>query len=185
MSKQLGSQQRLAALFAIGALVTACGSGGADPSTDATTAPTVSAAVTAAATEAPAGTPTPTEVPGPPAARLLVAGAEPVDGSMGTFTWGEGGSTSPEFLPAAGPVLAPGTRMSVAFEPGLVPQAWTVRWLPVADGEPGREEVSLEQGVGMPEATVMAAPGPWCLAVTARFGPGREATWYWRITPGG
>ena len=188
----------VAAVLVAAVLVIGCGTGGGGPATAASPAMTGAPAAawtgapggtptsggTPAPTGAPGGTPAPTEVPGPPVARLILAAGEPVDGAMGAYTWGEGGSASPDFVPSSGPSLPAGTRLSVAFTPGLVPLAWTVRWLPAADGWTGTP-VLVAQGTGLPRATTLLQPGTWSLSVRARFGPDRDATWYWRITSGG
>lgn len=129
-------------------------------------------------------TPHPTEVPGPPRAALVRAASAAVDGALGTFTWDDGGSDAPWIVPPAEQAVVGVGPFFVAFRPPLPVQRWTASWAPVTTGG-GGAPVSGTGGtvVTGPVLGVGTSPGPgtWSLAVTARFGAGREATWFWRV----
>jgi hypothetical protein len=166
--------------------------------TAATTAASAPAAGTPPVGTSPAATPPPTrpavEHPPdptpvatgaaiePPAALLSgVGGAgEAPAGTLGTYTWGTRGTDAPWIVPSAGSGVAPGAPLAVAFEPSLIPQAWTARWAPVVNGVAG-DVANATDGTGLPTLATPDRAGTWSLQLEARFGAARSATWYWRI----
>src|SRR4051812_37540605 len=107
-------------------IVTACStlpgsSGSADPATPP---------VVGAATTMPTVTPTrlATAAAGPPAAALAVEGGDPVDGQLGTYVWGDGGSDSPWLH---GALITVGARepLSVALRPDQQIASWSARFV--------------------------------------------------------
>jgi len=148
----------------------ACGPAPARPSP---AAPTVAPATAA---------PRPTAVPGsePPTATLTRTGTEPVAGSPGSSCW-DGACSDAPWLPGsdAGAVVV-GDPLAVDLEPALEPTAWTASWAPLAGGTPG-EPIVIATGARGPIEVRPSEPGEWSLQVFARFGDGRDATWYWRL----
>jgi len=132
-----------------------------------------------------APTPRPTEVPGPPGATLAAGGATvdggPAPGELGTFTWAGLVSDAPWVVPPpAGAVTGAGP-FTVTFDPAMPVERWTAAWARVtADvaGSPTDGGGSTGSAVSIEPPPV---PGTWGLQVHAWFGPGRHATWYWRV----
>lgn len=100
------------------------------------------------------GTPDGAGPGGPPTAALSVEGGDPVDGQLGTYTWGDGGSDSP-WLPGSPILVGAGEPLRIAFEPAVVPSTWTARVVPAGADGPGGATI-LADGNGLP---TFAAPG--------------------------
>ncbi|HEY3336149.1 MAG TPA: hypothetical protein VGK16_13035 [Candidatus Limnocylindrales bacterium] len=102
---------------------------------------------------------------------------------LGSFTWDTTGTDAPWIVPPDGSRAAAGARLRVAFEPAASAVSWTARWAPVTGSSAGDVASGLD-GTG---PVVIVAPdeaGTWSLQVEASFGPGRGATWYWRVEAG-
>lgn len=179
--RRLSGARRLAAVaaVAVAAAAAACGPGPAAPATPAaaTAGPSVAASDPAPST---AGESIPTDLPGPPLAALS-AGSVLVDGALGTFTWGGGGSDAPWIVPPAERAIADGGPFSVTFTPPIPVERWTMSWAPITAEGAGSPTGGLEGTGPLPAVGPVPGPGPWSLAVRAWFGAGREATWFWRV----
>jgi hypothetical protein len=118
----------------------------------------------------------------PPVAWLVVAGGDHVAGDEGSFSWDGLVSDAPWIVGRASGSATAGVPLEIAFEPDGVRQAtWATQWAPVADGAAG-DPVPGASGGGEPIRLLPPAEaGPWSLALTATFGPGRTATWFWQI----
>jgi len=142
-------------------------------STDAPTADPTSAPATTAPTAA---------LPGSPPAATLggLAGGGTAVGALGSFTWAGGGSDAPWIIGKAAGSVRPGATLRVTFT-GLVPASWTAAWAKVVDGT----AASPTGGTTGSSDVTLRAPskaGPWSVRVTGSFGPGANATYYWRVT---
>jgi hypothetical protein len=117
----------------------------------------------------------------PPAASLSgLSGGAASAGSLGTYTWGGGGSDSPWIVGKRAGSVGVGATVTAAFA-GLAPQGWTAAWAKVSNGMAG-SPVGATSGAAAVTLTAPASGGDWTLRVTADFGPGSSATYYWRIT---
>jgi hypothetical protein len=121
--------------------------------------------------------------PGLPSAALDGPVGNPVNGDLGTYTWDGFASEAPWVV--AGPPLAaaPGSALWVSFG-ATAPLDWRAAWARVVGGVAGTP-VGAAYGAG--GAAAIRAPGTagaWSLRVTASFGAGRNATWYWRVAVG-
>jgi hypothetical protein len=177
-----------AVLLAVG--VAGCATAGASPAPTAT--PSVVAA-TVAASPAPTMEPTatrsepsmtpdppPASLGEPPVATLAAEGGDAVAGSLGSFTWGDGGSDSP-WLPGARVSAGAGEPLTVML-PGHVPvDGWLAKRV-AAGTLDGAVAVSLGKGSGAP-ITFKAPPrGSWSVRVEVMFGDGLgSATYYWAL----
>jgi hypothetical protein len=116
----------------------------------------------------------------PPIARLAVEGGDPVDGQLGTYTWGGGGSDSP-WLPGAPIEAGAGEPMEVTFEPVVGISAWRGRIVPGAAGGPAGATV-LAEGSG-PVRFGAPPAGAWTLEVQVTFAAGMgTASYAWALT---
>ena len=109
----------------------AAGCSGTATSPAATVGPSLPApASAAAATVTPTITPDPpaASLGEPPAATLAAEGGDPVAGSLGSFTWGDGGSDSP-WLPGAPISVGAGEPLTVTL-PGDVPIGLAAKRVP-------------------------------------------------------
>jgi len=175
--------------------VAACGGGlPATPRSSATptaapATPSDAPAVTARATAtpgpaSPTPSPAPTEVAGPPSAALVGvthAGAGPLPGAPGTFTWDGLTSDSPWIVPSAGGNAGAGSPLAVTFDPAGGIAAWRVRWAPVRSGDAG---TPIPGGGGDGAPVTFAAPdhaGAWSLVVEGTFARDNKATWFWLV----
>ena len=98
-----------------------------------TLAPSLGVATVAPATRAPESSPTPDppapSLGEPPAATLAAEGGDPVAGSLGSFTWGDGGSDSP-WLPGAPITVAGGEPLTVGIAAAVPVSDWTAKRVP-------------------------------------------------------
>jgi hypothetical protein len=136
----------------------------------------------AALTPAPA-TSSPTIAPpsSPPAATLGgLAGSGTATGSLGSYTWAGGGSDAPWIVAKPAGTVKAGAPLLVTFG-GLEPTGWSAAWAKVIDGA----AAAPTSGSAGPSAVTLRAPstaGQWSVRVTASFGPGANATYYWRVS---
>jgi hypothetical protein len=158
----------------VGAGVSAAPTGGASNRT----APTASAAPSEpVATLEPTGS----ALAEPPAANMAAEGGDPVAGSLGSFTWGDGGSDSPWL---AGAPIAVGVRepLSVAVAGAVPVKDWTAKR--VATGvTDATATVPIGSGGAAPITFTAPSAGDWSVQVVITFGDGLgSATYYWHVT---
>jgi hypothetical protein len=179
-----GRYAGLATLAVLAVLAAGCATGQPPPTSPAPATRSPTASPYAPGDTTGTATPRPTEVPGPPHVALVAAGSAPVDGALGTFTWDGGGSDAPWIVPSAGRAVVGRGPFSLMVQPPLSVERWTATWSPAAADGAGAP-VGGASGTGA-VLVVGSVPGPgrWSLAVRARFGAGREATWFWRVDPG-
>jgi hypothetical protein len=117
----------------------------------------------------------------PPAARLEASAGTPVEGSLGSYTWGEAGSDAPWIVVRpSGAVTAPGP-FAVRLDPAVPVATWSAAWAPITGREAG-DVAGFAEGEG--DAIAFAGPprtGPWSLKLDVRFASGDQATYYWRL----
>ena len=115
----------------------------------------------------------------PPPARLAAEGGDPVTGSLGSFTWNNGGSDSP-WLPGARIRVGAGEHLTVTIKGAVGVATWTARRVP-AGATDGADAVGLGDGTGT--ITFQAPPpGIWSAQIAVRFaGDLGSATYYWRL----
>ena len=206
--RRLALTSQLGAALAALVLVAGC-TGGASPSAASPVSPavpTVSAAPTggpptaaptpsdiappdATPTPAPASpAPSPADVatPGPIPAKPPVAtlrglsSSASARGQLGSYTWGRGGSDAPWIVGKVLGSAAVGAALDVSLE-GTVPTRWTAAWAAVSDGMAGSPSLGTS-GSGQVAVAAPVKPGDWSLRVTATFGPGHNATYFWRLS---
>ena len=168
--------------------------GCADASVGASRTPTVAASAAphtvAPPTVAPATTaPEPTMTPDPPAASLgeppeamlATEGGDPVAGSLGSFTWGDGGSDSP-WLPGASITVGAGESLTVRLPDDAPVQDWVAKRV-AAGTLDGAGAISLANGAAAPITFRAPAPGAWSVQVDVTFGDDLgSAAYYWAVT---
>jgi len=194
---------RAAVLVAFVAGIAACSGGQAGspvPSSPASTAasslapatatPTTSASSDASPNASPSVTPSETPVPtrtSSPGTPPQTPGLPPtasighVGGSLGSYTWDGVLADGPWIVPRSGVRATAGAALAVACGGGAAVTSWDASWAAVRNVTAGTPHAA---GSGQGPVTI-AAPakaGTWSLRVTARFGEGREATWFWRVT---
>ena len=131
-----------------------CAGPGPSPVSTIAASPGPSTAAVTATAATPTGTATPIEtaMPAasraePPEASLTADGGDPVTGSLGSFTWADGGSDSP-WLPGPPIAVGSGEPLSVALAPTVPVKDWMARRvaggtsdgmgaIAIADGGPG------------------------------------------------
>ena len=115
----------------------------------------------------------------PPPASLAAEGGDPVTGTLGSFTWNNGGSDSP-WVPGARIRVGAGERLTVTVAGTVGVAEWTARRVP-AGATDGTNAVGLGDGTGT--ITFQAPPpGTWSAQITVRFADGLgSATYYWRL----
>ena len=115
----------------------------------------------------------------PPPASLAAEGGDPVTGSLGSFTWNNGGSDSP-WLSGARIRVGAGERLTVTIKGAVRVATWTARRVP-AGATDGTDAVGLGDGTGT--ITFQAPlPGIWSAQIAVRFaGDLGSATYYWRL----
>jgi hypothetical protein len=180
---------RLACVLALSLAVAGCAGAPASaiPSADRSgPPPTATPLPLATPSELPPET-TPTAAPSapsmsePPAATIAAEGGDPVAGSLGTFTWGDGGSDSP-WLPGAPIEVGTGETLTLAFAGGTPVRDWIAKRVAAGALESGRA-ISLGHGDGEPVAFAAPAPGAWSVQVNVTFGDDLgSATYYWAVT---
>ncbi len=147
------------------------------------------AAVTAAASTlapvSPSVSPTPSATPGPIPAKPPVAVLRGLDGAaatgqLGSYTWGSAGSDAPWITGRVLGTAAPGALLDASLG-GATPASWTSAWAEVSSGIAGSPSDGAS-GSGRVGVTAPTKAGDWSLRVTATFGPGHNATYFWRLT---
>jgi len=119
---------------------------------------------------------------GPPAAALSGSGPGGSGGVLGSFSWDGFASDAPWLVAGAGPSVRPGASLDVAFDhPDTPPVAWRARWATVVGDGPGAPTDGGSGSSRVIRLTAPASAGTWALQLAAEFGPGRSATWYWRV----
>ena len=115
----------------------------------------------------------------PPPASLAAEGGDPVTGTLGSFTWNNGGSDSP-WVPGARIHVGAGERLTVTVAGAVGVEEWTARRVPAGSTD-GANAVGLGNGTGT--ITFRAPPpGIWSAQVVVRFAGGLgSATYYWRL----
>ena len=189
---RLAAAARLVALALATAVVAGC-VGGA-PSADTTTAPHASAAAPgttvvpaqSAVREGPTIAPSHSAIADgtplgqPPVARLtgLGDGSEPA-GSLGSYTWDGSGSDAPWVVGSGASAVNRGALLRVVVQ-GAPPSSWTAAWALVS-GVVAGTPTDAGSGDGPVAVTAPTTAGDWTLRVTASFGPGRSATYFWHL----
>ena len=100
-------------------------------------------------------------------------------GTLGSFTWNNGGSDSP-WVPGARIHVGAGERLTVTVAGAVGVAEWTARRVP-AGATDGAGAVGLGDGTGT--ITFQAPPpGAWSAQITVRFaGDLGSAVYYWRL----
>jgi hypothetical protein len=116
---------------------------------------------------------------GPPVAMLAAEGGDPVDGQLGTYTWGGSGSDAP-WLHGVRVAIGAGEPLNVAFRPPVAVDSWRARVVPAsADGPAGARLLGYGLGdplFGAPEA------GTWTVEVHVVFAGGAgNASYFWQL----
>ncbi len=177
---------RSASLVLLLASAAACGAAAASPPATAPAPVPAGSSIgqpSLAPRTAPPDTPSPA-TPGtePPAAVLDGLRGAPPAGDLGTYSWGGLISDAPWITTGSGGDTTPGTGLAVTFDPDAeAPVDWHARWARIAGSAPG---TPVDGGSGTGPAVELVAPdrpGSWSLQLTATFGPGRSATWYWQV----
>jgi hypothetical protein len=180
--------RRVIGLALAGVVVACTGPASSPPATGpiASPSPSPATAVPVPASSPAAAPPTDVSVPSaallgsPPIARLAVEGGDPIEGQLGTYTWGGGGSDAP-WLPGAPIEVASGEPLEVTFEPLIGVTAWRGRIVPAAATGPAGATV-LAEGSGPPRFEAPSA-GAWTLEVQVTFPAGMGAASYaWALT---
>ena len=141
-----------------------------------------STGTTATPSEAPSAPPSVTaSLPdAPPGATLHgLAGGQPATGALGSYTWSGSGSDAPWVVGRPVGSARQGSALTTTFA-GISPAAWTAAWARVAAGSAG-DPIGGVAGTGPVAVAAPGAGGDWSLRVTASFGPGANATYYWRL----
>jgi hypothetical protein len=104
-----------------------------------------------------------------------------VDGQLGSFTWGDGGSDSP-WLPGSPISVGAGEPLTVSVADGVGVAGWTAKR--VASGTAnGAGAVALGTGSAAPITFAAPDAGTWSVQVTVQFAGGLgSAAYYWALT---
>jgi len=175
-------------LFIVVVLVVgAAGCGGTGSSPEAAVSPSLPAVATAAAATATAVAPTMTPEPPaptlaePPAATLAAEGGDPVAGSLGSFTWGDGGSDSP-WLPGAQIKVGSGESLTLTLAGDVPVTDWAAKRVPAGTTD-GAGAVAVGAGSAAPITFKAPGPGRWSVQVVVNFGEDLgSAAYYWEIS---
>lgn len=115
----------------------------------------------------------------PPRAQLAGLSSGPVDGDLGSYTWRDAGSDAPWIVGPHASTATAGATLRISFV-GTSAATWTASWAPVTGNVAGNP-TSAAQGSGDVTVRVPATAGDWSLQVTASFGAGTNASYYWRV----
>ena len=149
------------------------------PAASVAASPPSPAATVAASPAASVATPATSVSAEPPPASLAVEGGDPVTGTLGSFTWNNGGSDSP-WVPGARIHVGAGERLTVTVAGAVGVAEWTARRVPAGSTD-GANAVGLGDGTG-PITFQAPPPGTWSAQITVRFAGGLgSATYYWRL----
>jgi hypothetical protein len=127
----------------------------------------------------------------PPAAVLIVSGAERHEGELGTYVYRGAGSDAP-WLPARTLASVPvrsSDRLSVALVDGGVIGPWAATIAPAGDdqAERGRGLAADETAGGLRESVELPVPprGGWVLMVRLDYGDGSgSGAYFWLVEVG-
>lgn len=114
----------------------------------------------------------------PPAAALAAEGGDAVLGQLGTYTWGDGGSSSP-WLPGAPITVGAGEPLLVTFDPGITPTTWSARLAPPGAAGPAGA-APLADGTGLPTLVAPTA-GRYTLALEVVVAGVGSAHYAWAL----
>jgi hypothetical protein len=115
----------------------------------------------------------------PPPAALAAEGGDPVDGELGSFTWGDGGSDSP-WLPGSPITVGSGERLTATIA-GVGVGSWSASRVP-SGTDNGFGAVPLGSGSAAISFTA-PEPGSWSVQITVQFaGDLGSASYYWHLT---
>jgi len=182
MTRWINAFARLAVAAAVGLVVVGCASPGTSQAPSAPP-PAPTAASSAAPSEAPPR-PTPTAATSlaePPPASLAVDGGDSVTGSLGSFTWADGGSDSP-WLPGAPIAVAAGEPLIVTLSTPVAVAEWTAKRVAAGTSD-GTGAVPLAGGQGTPISFPAPGAGSWSVQVDVTFGDDLgSAAYYWAVT---
>jgi hypothetical protein len=167
-------------LLALG--VTGCAGG--RPSVAPTLAPSVGVPTIASATRAPEPSPTsdppPPSLGEPPAAMPAAEGGDPVRGSLGSFTWGDGGSDSP-WLPGSPLMVASGEPLTVRVAADVPVRDWIAKRVRAGAAD-GLGAAAIADGRAAPISFPTPSAGRWSVQVVVTFGDGLgSAAYYWQV----
>ncbi|HEV8281487.1 MAG TPA: hypothetical protein VGQ02_06490 [Candidatus Limnocylindrales bacterium] len=141
--------------------------------------PLVATVVPSTMPPSPSGSASRTIGAGPPVAALTVEGGDPIDGQLGTYVWGDGGSDGP-WLPGARMAVGSGEPMTVSFRPDATIAAWSARSVPATVDGPA-DATPLGQGSGRPRFTA-PEPGRWTVEVHVVFANAAgSASYFWLL----
>jgi hypothetical protein len=115
--------------------------------------------------------------PSPPPDAIIAR----IRGELGSYAWDGVFGDSPGILPRSGPRVAAGSVVAATMEGDNTAASWDAAWAPVRAGTAGAPTATAS-GAGSVSLVAPRRAGTWSLRLTARFGPGREATWFWRVT---
>ena len=150
-------------------------SSSAPPSASASPPPTLEAGSPAATSVA--GNASVEAADRPPPVALMAEGGDPVEGQLGTFLWGSGGSDSP-WLPGAPIAVGAGEPLSVSVAADRPAVSWSARFAPANAGGPAGA-TDLGSGQGAPRFAA-PDPGAWTVEVHLVFAAG-DASYFWRL----
>jgi hypothetical protein len=197
MPSRVAAVARSAGLILILASAAACAgsSGGPSPS-----APVDTPGLTSAAVASPGDTAEPTDPtdaslgpttspPGspdlssdsPPDAMLDGLSGPAAQGELGTYTWGDVGSDAPWIVGDPAGTARAGSTLVVDFLQPAEASGWHARWARVTAGQAGDSSVGEDGAEAPMELAAPSEPGAWSLQLTASFGDGHTATWYWQV----
>lgn len=118
----------------------------------------------------------------PPDAAVLVAGADPLLGQLGGYTWGNGGSDAP-WLQGTRGAVPPDRPLQFGLSRDVAIDAWSVAY--AAAGLPSPERLIPLDPTGAPLEVVPPPAGRWTVVLRVRFGQGLgDAAWYWTLIVG-
>jgi hypothetical protein len=106
-------------------------------------------------------------------------------GQLGTFTWGDDGSSSP-WLPGAPVTVTNSAALRVGLSDGAPVRRWVARYAAAGDPSP-MGTVPLRSGVAVIEFPP-PPPGEWTVELFVVYGPGvagqdlGEASYFWRMS---
>jgi len=160
-----------------------CGGTGSGPAAAVSpSVPASGAAAAATATVVPTMTPEPPapSLAEPPAATLAAEGGDPVAGSIGSFTWGDGGSDSP-WLPGAQITVGAGEPLTLTLAGDVPVTDWAVKRVPAGTAD-GAGSVAVGAGSAAPITFMAPGPGAWSVQVVVTFGEDLgSAAYYWEL----
>ena len=117
----------------------------------------------------------------PPQATLAAEGGDPVAGTLGSFTWGDGGSDSP-WLPGAPIAVAPGEPLTVHLADDVPIVDWTAK-RDAATTADGIGAVAIATGGAALVSFPALPPGAWSVQLVITFGDGLgSGAYYWTVT---